>query len=185
MNFNYERTTTDKELHQILAIQKRNMKSSLPLTEVAQEGFLTVAHDFDILKRMNDACAHIVVKDGDSVAGYALTMLRTFRNEIPVLAPMFDEADTLLGDKNYMVMGQICIDRPYRKKGLFKGMYLFYREELQNRFDCLFTEVATDNQRSFSAHKSVGFEVLKTQITNGISWELMNWDWKRQATPLP
>lgn len=57
-------------------------------------------------------------------------------------------------------------------------MYYFYKEELQNDFDCLITEVATNNKRSLAAHKSVGFQVLKTQVSDDISWELVNWSWK-------
>ena len=39
------------------------------------------------------------------------------------------------------------------------------------------TEVATDNQRSLNAHLNIGFKILKTQVSDGVSWELINWDW--------
>lgn len=64
---------------------------------------------------------------------------------------MFDSADELLGDKNYIAMGQIYIDKPYRKKGFFKGMYHFYKQELQEEYDCLFTEVP---HKQYSVFKS-------------------------------
>lgn len=174
----YTRARLDSELHQILEIQKRNIKEGLTKEEKAKEGFITVGHDFDILKKMNDACAHILAKDEDKVAGYALVMLPSFRNDIPVLTPMFDTADTLLKGKNYVVMGQVCIDKPYRKMGVFRGMYAYYQKELNTKFDCLFTEIASSNTRSLRAHNSVGFKSLKTAITDGVSWELVNWDWK-------
>ena len=177
MRFTYKRATSDDELHQILAIQQRNLKSNLPDNEISQEGFITVGHTFEVLKKMNDACPHIIAKDNEKVVGYALVMLRSFRNEIPVLRPMFEMADALLPKVNYVTMGQICIAKSHRKQGLFKGMYHYYRHELQNNFDCLFTEVATANTRSLQAHKAVGFYVLQTQVTDGISWELINWDW--------
>jgi len=127
---------------------------------------------------MNEACPHIVAKDKDKIAGYALVMLPSFRYEMPVLTPMFESADRLLKTKNYVAMGQVCIDKPYRKMGVFKGLYTYYRKELSTQFDCLFTEVATNNIRSLEAHKSIGFKILETQITEGTSWELVNWDWK-------
>lgn len=77
---------------------------------------------------MNDACPHTLAMDGEQVVGYALTMLESFRNEIPILTPMFETADRLLPTKNYLAMGQICIDKPYRGQGLFKGLYRFYKE---------------------------------------------------------
>ncbi len=174
----YERVSKVDELVQILALQKKNMAKGLSKEELLKEGFITVDHTYDILKKMNDACPHIIAKDGEAVVGYALVMLRSFRNDIAVLKPMFAAADTLLPNRNYVAMGQICVDKNYRKKGLFKGMYHYYKKELENDFECLFTEVATANQRSIGAHKSVGFKTLKTQMTDGTSWELMNWDWQ-------
>lgn len=177
MAVTYTRATTEKELYQILDLQRQNMAKGLSQDELVKEGFITVGHTFALLKKMNDACPHIITKDGDAVVGYALVMLRSFKNEIPVLRPMFDTADALLPGSNYVAMGQICIAKSHRRQGIFKGMYQYYRQQLQNDYDCLFTEVATANQRSLQAHKAVGFEVLKTQITDGVSWELVNWDW--------
>ncbi len=177
----YERVSKVEELAQILVLQKKNMAEGLSKEELLKEGFITVDHSYDILKKMNDACPHIIAKDGDLVVGYALVMLRSFRNDIAVLKPMFAAADALLPGRNYLAMGQICIDKNYRKMGLFKGMYQYYRKELQADFECLFTEVATANKRSIGAHKSVGFATLKTQVTDGTSWELMNWDWEQTA----
>lgn len=178
MEITYTRVSTEKELNQILALQKTNAINATSSEEKQREGFVTVSHNFDILKQMNDACPHVIAKDGDMVVGYALVMLKEFRDDISILSAMFETAVELLGDKSYLAMGQICISKEYRKQGIFRGMYNFYKEELQDEFDCLLTEVATKNQRSIEAHKSVGFKILKTQITDGISWELINWNWK-------
>ncbi len=173
----YKRATSDDELYQILDIQKRALKANVSIKHQKEEGYITVPHTFNILKKMNDACPHILAMNGKYVAGYALVMLRSFRNEIPILTPMFETADSLLKGKNYVTMGQVCIDKPYRGQGVFKGMYLFYQKELSHSYDCLFTEVATANVRSIEAHKSVGFKILDTQITDGTSWAMVNWDW--------
>ena len=173
----YKRATSDKELHEILAIQKRSLKANTPIQDREEQGYITVPHTFEILKKMNDACAHILAMDGDHVAGYALVMLRSFRYEMPILTPMFETADRLLKGKNYLTMGQICIDKPYRGQGIFKGMYTFYKEELSDSYDCLFTEVAIANTRSIEAHKRVGFTILETQMTDGTLWGMVNWDW--------
>ena len=135
----YTRASSDEELYQILEIQKRNIKANISIEEKEKEGYITVGHDFDILKKMNDACAHIIAKDENKVAGYALVMLPSFRYEMPVLTPMFTSADRLLKNNNYVAMGQICIDKPYRKMGIFKGLYTFYQEKLSSQFNSLFT----------------------------------------------
>lgn len=173
----YKRAASDQELREILAIQKRNLKAVISIQERKEQGYITVPHTFDILKKMNDACPHILAMDGDRVAGYALVMLRSFKYEMPILIPMFETADRLLKGKNYVAMGQVCIDKPYRGQGVFKGMYTFYKEQLSTTYDCLFTEVATSNIRSLEAHKRVGFKILETQITDGTSWEIVNWNW--------
>jgi len=177
MEIIYTRVSSEEELHQILALQKKNAFTAISSKEKQNEGFVTVSHSYELLKQMNDACQHIIAKDGALVVGYALAMLPSFRNEIPLLVAMFETADVVLSGKNYIVMGQICIAKSHRQKGIFKGMYQHYKKELQNKFDGLITEVATVNQRSLNAHKSIGFEVLKTQTTDEASWELIYWNW--------
>ncbi|TMM59279.1 GNAT family N-acetyltransferase [Maribacter algarum] len=178
MEVTFSRVSCEGELLQILALQKKNALDVVSSIEKQNEGFVTVSHSFGVLKQMNDACAHVIAKDANKVVGYALVMLKEFRDEISVLSAMFETAEELLGDKHFLAMGQICISKAYRKRGIFRGMYTFYKEELQDEFDCLLTEVATENKRSLEAHKSIGFKVLKTQVTDGISWELISWDWK-------
>ena len=89
----YTRCTKISELEQILILQKTNLPQSLSENEQQSEGFVTVHHDFDLLKRMNDACPHTIAKDGDKVVGYALSMHPKFGNEIEVLVPMFTEIE--------------------------------------------------------------------------------------------
>lgn len=178
MTIEYKRASLEKELRQILVLQKENAVSSLETHELEKEGFITVAHTFEVLKKMNDACAHIIAKDGDEVIGYALVMLKEFRDEISILSAMFETAEELLGHKKYLAMGQVCVSKNYRKQGVFRGMYNYYKKELETEYDCLLTEVATNNPRSLNAHLSLGFNILKTQVSDGISWELINWDWK-------
>jgi len=173
----YTRVTSDNELYQILAIQTRALKGNVSLEEQQLEGYITVPHTFDQLKAMNDITPHILAKDSDRVAGYALVMPRSFKTLMPVLTPMFDTADRLLAGKNYLTMGQICIDKPYRGQGIFRGLYAYYKAQMSNSYDCLFTEVATSNIRSLKAHESVGFKILETQTSDGTTWEMINWDW--------
>ncbi len=178
MDIHYCRATSDVELHGILALQQNNTPSFLSDEERLKEGFITVIHSFELLKRMNVDCPHIIAKVDGKVKGYALCMTRKFSADIPLLAPMFKMADNLLAGKKYLAMGQICVAKEFRAQGVFKGMYTYYRQELEKDYDGLVTEVATSNQRSLNAHLSVGFEILQTQDSEDISWELVYWDWK-------
>lgn len=177
----YKRAASDSELQQVLSIQKRALKGVVSSEEEQDQGYVTVPHTFEILKKMNEACPHMLAMDGDHVVGYALTMLECFRYDMDILTPMFDTADVLFPEKNYLAMGQICIDKPYRGKGIFRGLYTYYKDELSEEFECLFTEVATSNTRSLQAHLAVGFKVLDTQVTHGTSWEMISWEWNKPS----
>lgn len=178
MEINYCRATANEELQGILLLQQKNALDSLTDEEKLKEGFVTVIHTFDLLKRMNTACPHIIAKVNNEVIGYALCMTRKFGTDIPLLAPMFEMADILLPGKKYLAMGQICVSKEFRGQGVFRGLYSFYKRELEQDYDGLLTEVATSNQRSLNAHLSVGFEILHSHVSENISWELVYWDWR-------
>lgn len=173
----YTRCTKISELEQILILQKTNLPQSLSENEQQSEGFVTVHHDFDLLKRMNDACPHTIAKDGDKLVGYALSMHPKFGNEIEVLVPMFTEIEKAIALSenytNYVVMGQVCIDIAYRKQGIFRKLYESMREFLIPPFSCIITEVDHKNKRSIQAHLAIGFKTLQTYHFGGRDWELI------------
>ncbi|MEP5340062.1 MAG: GNAT family N-acetyltransferase [Algibacter sp.] len=174
----YKRATTSQELKGILELQKHNIPLSISEEEKLKEDFLTVHHSFEILKAMNDVCPHIIATQNNKVVGYALSMVTEFQNTIDVLKPMFLEIDTCVKPStSYIVMGQICIDKSYRKQGLFRGLYQYMQKELNTTFNLLITEVDVKNTRSLNAHQAVGFEVLKKYTSNNQEWTLLSWDW--------
>src|SRR3970282_2542001 len=174
----YKRASTLDELEQIRSLQLQNSSQNITSEEKLQEGFVTVQHTVALLEQMNTACAHIIAKDGEKVVGFALVMLSSFRNEIEVLIPMFERIDSLIpAGKSYVIMGQVCVDKNYRRQGIFRGLYDFYRTQLQHEFDFLITEEASINLRSMSAHEAVGFKVIDSYVEDGIVWNIMLWDW--------
>lgn len=173
----YHRVSTSEELNQILELQKQNLKHLITEEQKKKEGFVTLQHDFDILKKMNDACAHCIAKQDDKVVGYALSMLQEFKNKIPLLVPMFKEIDSTLKaqnrSSNYIAMGQICIDKNVRGQGVFRGLYSYMAQQFKTNFDAIITEVDTKNKRSSNAHKAVGFKVIKNYTSNNQLWEVI------------
>ena len=178
-------TKTEGELRQIIALQQRNLPEHLSEEDIRQEGFVTVRHDLDILRNMHEAYPHAIAKEGDKVIGYALVMTKAFRAHIPVLVPMFAQIDQIihqgkpLKETLYFVMGQVCIDKDYRGKGIFQGMYHTLKEQMSTDFALVVTEVAQRNTRSLRAHEKVGFAILKEYIAeDGEDWVIIGWDWK-------
>ena len=67
----YHRAKTNEELQEILELQKQNLRHLITEEQKQKEGFVTLQHDFEILKKMNDACAHCIAKQDQKVVGYA------------------------------------------------------------------------------------------------------------------
>jgi RimJ/RimL family protein N-acetyltransferase len=166
----------DGELEQILRLQRENHLHALPADERAVEGFLTVEHDLPLLKRMHAIAPSIVAFEGAELAGYALVMPVECRALIPMLVPMFDRLDAL-GVTSYYIMGQICVAKPHRGRGVFDALYAAHREHLAARYARCVTEVATRNTRSMRAHERVGFTVLEQYRDATDDWALLVWNW--------
>ncbi len=172
------------ELKGILSLQAKNLPTNISTEEAKEQGFVTVKHDLELLSAMNQPYPHIIAKKNDVVVGYALVMLPTFGNAIPVLRPMFEKIDTLhfknkpLKATNYFVMGQVCVDKTCRRQGVFSGLYQQMKEEMSGPFDCIITEVATRNIRSMNAHRHIGFEVIHIYTVAEEEWAIVTWDWE-------
>jgi predicted GNAT family N-acyltransferase len=171
----YKTASTTIELNQILALQQENLPEAISEEEQILEGFVTVHHTFDLLKRMNDVCAHIIAIYKGEVVGYSLCMHPKFGDEIEVLQPMFAEIKNVIPDGDrYIVMGQICIEKGYRRQGVFRKLYETMLREIQPKFKSIITEVDLKNSRSLKAHYAVGFQLLSTYHSGGHDWALIS-----------
>ena len=176
MDIHYERTTSVDQLEMILNLQRRNLRPRINPEEIKSEGFLTVHHHLDLLLRMNQICPHIIARSGDNLAGYALCMHPVFADEIDVLRSMFGRIQKLVPkDKSFMVMGQVCIDKPYRTKGVFRGLYNYMRSVLKTDYELIITEVDQQNIRSLNAHYAIGFTDMVVYKSGGQVWHLIQW----------
>lgn len=180
----FETANNAADLQGILALQKLNLKDNLTPEERKDQGFLTVAHSFDQLSRMNETEKHIIAKDKDKVIGYLLAMTEESKADIPVLIPMFTLFnETFLHEKpiagyHYIVIGQACIDKAYRGQGVFDGCYDMYKKNHAHTYDFAITEIAASNTRSLTAHKRIGFKELKTYTSpEHTEWVIVAWDW--------
>src|SRR5438045_6745564 len=135
---------TEKELQEILELQKRNLPRSLDDRERAENGFVTVEHTLDVLQKMHALVPSIVAKYGDQLAGYALVMPIECRPCIPALAPMFErlDANAEVKGRRYYVMGQICVAKAYRGQGVFDRLYADHPQHLRHRLDPCRTDLA-------------------------------------------
>lgn len=181
----YTTSKTVNELAGILALQKNNLPQNLAESEIKSQGFVTVSHTLEDLEKLNKYEQHLIMKDGEQVVGYLLAMTKHSKHDIPVLVPMFEIFDQLyyqeklISAYHYLVVGQACIDKAYRGKGLFESSYAAYKTGFKDKYDFAITEISTSNTRSINAHKRVGFfEIHRYTDTKNIEWSIVIWDWK-------
>ncbi len=183
MNPQLEILRSDPDITKLLELQSINLEQSLEQTEVDQQGFVTVLHTPELIKKFMALAPQVVAQYGDELIGYSLSMHPLLRDEIPILIPMFNLFDQLIYNEKplntytYIVNGQICVDKPWRGKGLFEKLYQKQKEALQEDYEMIITEIATRNQRSLRAHYRLGFEKLANYSSGGEHWEVIIWDW--------
>ena len=171
------------ELEGILALQRRNLKRCLSESEADEQGFLIAEYNLAYLQQMQAQRPSVVAVDDGRVVGYALVVTQEVRTGLPFISDLFDEIDrisyrgALLAGTNYVVVGQLCVDKDYRGQGLVDRLYGCFRASLDDRYHCGVTDIARANRRSLKAHQKVGFEVIHAIEYEGLTWDVVLWDW--------
>jgi GNAT superfamily N-acetyltransferase len=180
----YLPVTTDDELAGILDLQRRNLAPNLTAEEMKSQGFLTVSHTMDILKKMHAIEPSIIAKDGPTVVAYALAMTPASKADFPILDPLFDLFSKIeykgkkIADYHYMIAGQTCIDKNYRGKGILPKIYAAFVARFRSKFDFAITEIATKNLRSRHAHEKIGFLTVHEYVApDGVGWRIVVLPW--------
>jgi len=173
------------DLEGILLLQNANLARDLTREEIQSQGFVTIKHSYDQLKKLNDYEKHIIAKDKEKVIGYVLAMTQQSKFDIPIIIPMFNVfsnimyADKKITDYNFIVVGQVCIDKNYRGQGIFDKCYNEYKKYYKDTYDFAITEIASTNIRSLNAHKRIGFkEIHHYEGPDKTEWVIVLWDWK-------
>lgn len=176
--------TTDQELLQIHELNRDNLKGNISEREQEEQGFVTWLYSLSLLQQMHGLAPSIVVKNNDKVVGYALVTPVEAGKFHPDLQVMIDNLETLnyngrpLTTYTFYIMGQVCIDKEYRGKGVFQTLFKKHKEIYSPKYDLLVTEISTRNDRSQKAHKKVGFITIHTSRDELDEWNVVIWDWK-------
>ena len=184
----FDTSNSKKDLDGILDLQKTNLAANLTLEEIQSQGFVTVQHTYDVLKKLNDIEKHVIAKDDDKVIGYVLAMTEHSKFDIPILISMFEIFDMMLYHNkkmsayHYVIVGQVCVHKAYRGQGIFENCYAAYKERYQQKYDFAITEIAHTNTRSLNAHKRIGFKEIHSYVgPDRTAWIVVIWDWKNGA----
>lgn len=172
---------SDAQLEQILALQRRYTRQALTAAEQDAEGFVFVEHTLPLLRRMAAELPQAIAMDAGRVVGYCLSLAPALRPDVPSLEPMFTQFERCsyggrpLARHRFYVGGQVCVDRPYRGRGLLRRLYEAARDALPAPHDLCVTEVATRNAVSVRAHERVGFRPISTYSDGYEEWVVVAW----------
>jgi len=176
--------TTDEELRQINQLNQANYRQYITPEEKDKEGFVSWFYPLELLQKTQALAPHVIVKDDDKVVAYALTLLKEEAAFHADLAAMFNNLANvayngrLLTEHSIYCMGQVCIDKPWRGKGVFGMMYNQHKQLFSTTFDMLITEISVSNPRSQKAHEKVGFKTIYTYTDANDVWNVVAWDWR-------
>lgn len=174
--------SSDSELEQILALQRRYHARTLAPNEQRAEGFVFAEHTLPLLKRMAAELPQAVAVSGGRVVGYCLALSLSLRSDLPSLAPMFDHFERCsyegkpLAAFRFFVGGQVCVDREYRGQRLISRLYHQVRRSVPPDYDLCVTEIATRNEVSVRAHARMGFVTISTYSDEKEEWVIVAWD---------
>jgi ribosomal protein S18 acetylase RimI-like enzyme len=176
--------TVEEELQQIIQLSHQNLRTKILEEEKKSQGFVTWNYSLELLQKMHTLHPNVIVKDGNIVAGYAMVALKEARYFHSDLEAMINHLEQLtyngktLSEYKYYVMGQICVDKAYRGKGVFEMLYKKHKTLFENDYDFVVTEISTTNPRSLHAHEKVGFKIIYTYPDALDEWNVVLWDWK-------
>ena len=171
------------ELQQILHLQQKNLPAHISNEELRSQGFVTFKHDLKTLQQFHELAPSVIVKDDDNVVGYALTVVNEARHIFPPMESMFLLLETVQWKGNpfhsyrHYEMGQVCVSKDYRGKGVFEMLYQQHKKSFDSKYDLLVTKISTKNHRSLRAHEKVGFQTILVQKDDLYEWAVVVWDW--------
>jgi RimJ/RimL family protein N-acetyltransferase len=176
---------TPQEIDQIVELSKANLVTNLSADSKTREGFVTWVYSSESLQAIHNVIPSVIVKDGDILAGYALSLSPACVDIYPPMASTHHLVSSLLykgvalGRQNVYYCGQICVAKNYRGQGLVDRLYQFHRQHFSPQFDFLVTEISTANPRSLKAHQKTGFRIIETHRDEMDQWDIVLWDWKQ------
>jgi hypothetical protein len=175
--------TTAGELQQIADLSFSNLSTNISKETKATEGFVSWSYPIATLNALHSIVPSVIVKDGDMLAGYALSLTRECVKAYPTMIPTLAHLSTMqykgrsLDDSRLYLMGQICVRKDFRGQGIVGMLYQYHRQQFSDQYDMLLTEISTANPRSLKAHEKVGFKIIDCYREGQDDWNVVLWDW--------
>jgi len=177
-----------EDLPGIVSLHTANHIENLTQEEREREGFVTAKYTLEDIAEMHEITPPVIAKSASSgvVVGYALVVDRTcplFQHH-ELMQDFLAAADQVvykgrpLGEQKYVIVGQLCVAKEYRGKGVVGLLYSHYREcYAPAGYQYCVTDVSTENPRSLRAHVKAGFIPVQKFRYSGSGWDIILYDW--------
>jgi hypothetical protein len=126
--------------------------------EERKEGFLSAQFTEPQIAAMAEDLGIMVALADGGVRGFLCAFRNDFDHGSPVVAKMIESYDCMrfegraLTSYSSYVYGPVCIERPFRRKGLLRGLYEAQRRDLAGQFEIGVALIARNNPHSLAAH---------------------------------
>jgi hypothetical protein len=141
----------------ILRLNEANFRVNLSEEERA-DGFLSAVFSPKQIAAMAEELGIMIAVVQDKFAGFLCAFRNDFDHGSPVVGKMIAsyermqlEGKSLSAYRSY-AYGPVCIDRPFRRQGLLRGLYEAQVRDLAGLFEIGIALVSRDNPHSLDAH---------------------------------
>lgn len=178
-----KRVSEDWEIEGIKSLEEANNLVNISKEESDKEGFVTASYSLALLRKMNEIEPSIIALHDNKVVGYAMVTNKELYGQHSLLDSLFDLLENKyyqgekLGESKVVIVGQLCVAKPYRGQGLVPKMYDYFKECLINQYNYCITDISEANPRSMRAHEKCGFNIIDTLEYEGVKWHIVLWDW--------
>jgi predicted GNAT superfamily acetyltransferase len=155
-------SATDCDIPDLLRLFEANSYKSLSPEENTQFGFVSLTLSSDLLQRIIRRDPPIVAKVDGRLIAYLIPLPHYFRDD-PDVKVIFD-ADLMfsfegrpIADYQFVQLTQVAIDREFRGRGVYQGMYEEMRRRYADTYDLVLVGISKYNSRSLRAHQKLGF----------------------------
>lgn len=163
-----------------------NLRSNLTPAQAQRSGFVVVEYPDWLLRAMMSLEPLLVVRDGDTLAGYLYPIPDYYRYIFPAFRERFAMMDEIiyqgkrLSELRFMKLGQVVIAEEYKGKGVFKLLYEELRRRYSGQYKLVVTRIGSANPRSLAGHQKLGFQFLSQskEVKDGKplwSWHHILW----------
>lgn len=149
---------TIDDIYELLSMHKKFHVDTIPEKD-KPDGFVTTPFTEELLTELiRDEKGIFVAREGDVIGGYCMAASWQFCSKWPMFQYMISRLhevpyrDETLTMENSYQYGPICIDKPYRGKGVFQGLFQFALKEMSKKYPFMVTFVNKSNPRSVKAH---------------------------------